>query len=409
MERVLNVFLKDQLAGHLEQDRSGALRFRYDESWLGSESAVPLSASLPLRSEYFGRNACRPFFAGLLPEEGNREIIAKSFGISDRNDFALLEKIGAECAGAVSLLPPAEPMEVRQFHYREIASEELALKFGALPAHPLLTGTDGVRLSLAGAQSKMMIAIRDGALCLPLDGAPSSHILKPKSLHFDGLVENEFFCMSLAARVGLPVAKVELGKAGSETFLQIERFDRKLLADGSWERIHQEDFCQALGIPPELKYQQEGGPNLKKCFALVRAVSSVPGPDVLRLFDAVVFNFLIGNNDAHGKNFSLLYDGRKARFAPLYDLICTQAYPALSNEMAMKIGNERTPARVNRRDWQKFFESAGLGQAAAERRLLDLIKRVQTETKAMASDSRAPEVVPAAILANCERLLALAW
>lgn len=409
MARVLNVFLKDQLVGQLEQDGSGAMRFCYDETWLGAISAFPLSASLPLRRERFGRKECRPYFAGLLPEEASRQVIAKFFGVSDRNDFALLEKIGAECAGAVSLLPLDESPEARQWHYREVSREELAAKFLSLPAHPLLTGTEGIRLSLAGAQNKVVIAIREGAFHLPLGGAPSSHILKPKSSRFDGLVENEFFCMTLAARVGLPVAAVELGSVGGDPFLQIERFDRKLLQDGNWERIHQEDFCQAMGVPPELKYQTEGGPNLKKCFALVRAVSAVPGPDVLRLFDAVVFNFLIGNNDAHGKNFSFLYDGSKARLAPLYDLVCTQAYPDLSNEMAMKIGNERTPARVGKLDWRKLFKDAGLGQAAAEKRLLDLTKRIHDATIAMAAECSVNGAVPAAIIANCDRLLTLGW
>lgn len=218
-----------------------------------------------------------------------------------------------------------------------------------------------MRLSLAGAQGKLVVAMHNEDFRLPLDGSPSSHILKPQSPHFDGLVENEFFCMRLAAEAGLDVAAVEIGTAGDTRFLQVERFDRKRVSSDLMARIHQEDFCQALGIPPELKYQQEGGPNLKRCFELVRAISAVKGPDVLKLFDAVVFNLLIGNGDAHGKNFSFLYDGTRAKLAPLYDLVCTQAYPNLSPEMAMKIGDERKPTRVFARNWRKFFTDAGLG------------------------------------------------
>jgi serine/threonine-protein kinase HipA len=354
-------------------------------------------------------NAAR-FFAGLLPEEDSRTLIAKSFGISDKNDFALLEKIGAECAGAVSLIPPGELPAAGHPRYREITLDELAGKFAALPFHPLLAGEDGIRLSLAGAQGKLAVAIREGRFSLPLDGSPSSHILKPKSPHFAGLVENEFFCMRLAAQVGIDVAAVEIGTAGDTPFLQVKRFDRKPLPDGRWERIHQEDFCQAMGIPPELKYQQEGGPNLKKCFALVRAISAVPGPDVLRLFDAVVFNFLIGNSDAHGKNFSFLYDGGNARLAPLYDLVCTRAYLHLAEDMAMKIGDERKPSRILPKNWRKFFNEAGVGQSVAEQRLLNLAKRVLQETQVMAEkDAADTRQVSSAIIKHCQHLLSQEW
>ena len=250
MARVLNVFLKQELVGKLEQDNSGALRFGYDEAWLNSTAPRLLSHSLPLRSERFRGRDCRPFFAGLLPEEDSRELIAKAFGVSDKNDFAILERIGAECAGAVSLLPLGELPVAGTPRYREITRGELAAKFAELPRRPLLTGEDGIRLSLAGAQGKLVVAIQDGKIHLSLDGSPSSHILKPKSPHFDGLVENEFFCMRLAARVGLDVATVEIGDAEGSRFLQVERFDRKQQAGGQLERVHQEDFCQALGVPP---------------------------------------------------------------------------------------------------------------------------------------------------------------
>jgi serine/threonine-protein kinase HipA len=410
MARTLNVYLKGELVGQLEQGHSGALRFGYDKAWLASALAAPLSHSLPLRSERFRWKECRPFFAGLLPEEESRTLIAKAFGVSDKNDFALLERIGAECAGAVSLLRPGELLLAAPPRYRKMTLEELADKFAELPRRPLLTGEEGIRLSLAGAQGKLVVAIQEGNFCLPLDGSPSSHILKPQSPHFDGLAENEFFCMRLAAEVGLDVAAAEIGSAGGVRFLQVERFDRKRLADGQLERIHQEDFCQALGIPPELKYQQEGGPNLKKCFELVRDASATPGPDVLKLFDAVVFNFLIGNGDAHGKNFSFLYEGGSLRLAPLYDLVCTQAYPNLSPEMAMKLGDERKPARVFPRNWRKFFKEAGFGQSAAEQRLLRMVRHVQQKAQEMAESGveGAREVAPA-VLANCHRLITADW
>lgn len=410
MARTLDVFLNQQRVGFLEQDDSGTLGFRYDETWLSSSVSRALSASLPLRPGHFSRNECRPFFAGLLPEEESRKLIAKGFGVSERNDFALLEKIGAECAGAVSLLPPGETPAGTAPRYREITLAELAEKFALLPLHPLLVGEDRIRLSLAGAQGKIAVAIYGGKFFLPLDGSPSSHILKPQSPHFAGLVENEFFCMKLAARAGLGVPSVEIGTAGGTSFLQVERFDRLPLGDCRWERVHQEDFCQAMGVPPELKYQQEGGPNLKKCFDLVRQVSAVPGPDVLRLFDAVAFNQLIGNSDAHGKNFSFLYGDGGAKLAPLYDLVCTQAYKNLAADLAMKVGDERRPSRIAARNWRKFFKEAGIGFAPAVRRLLDLTSRVQREAQAMrAEGAPGAESVCPIMEIRCQHLLSQNW
>lgn len=409
MPRILNVFLSDALVGQLEQDDSGALWFSYDPEWLSSDTAIPISHSLPLSDTRFKRNECRPFFAGLLPEADSRKLIAKSFGVSDRNDFAILENIGAECAGAVSIMPIGEfPLQAGS-KYREISSGELEALIATLPKKPLLVGEEGIRLSLAGAQGKIAVAIRNGNIALPLDGSPSTHILKPQSPHFEGLVENEFFCMRLASAVGLNVANVEIGTADSAQFLQVERYDRNLLPKGELARVHQEDFCQALGIPPELKYQQEGGPNLRKCFELVREVSSVPGVDVLRLFDAVVFNFLIGNNDAHGKNFSLLRESGGIRLAPLYDLVCTSAYPDIANSMAMKIGGEREPNRVTSKNWSKFFDDAGLGWTPARKRLLNLVVQVQKSSDALIEKHPDGKGVGTIVSANCRILLGLKW
>jgi serine/threonine-protein kinase HipA len=288
--RILNVFLGENLVGQLEQDASGSTRFEYSEAWLNLPQAVPLSVSLPLESGKFHRNKTRPFFAGLLPEEQIRRVVASAFGVSERNDFALLEKIGAECAGAVSLRPPGEHPLDENPAYRQIDESQLGERLQSLPQHPLLAGEKGIRLSLAGAQGKLALRVDAGRFLLPLEGSPSTHILKPENPRFPDLVENEFFCMRLAAAVGLETARVEIGSASSIRFLQVERYDRRSENGRRITRIHQEDFCQALGFAPELKYEAEGGPGLKKCFELVRSVCGIPGPDILRLLDAVVFN-----------------------------------------------------------------------------------------------------------------------
>ena len=304
------------------------------------------------------------------------------------------------------MLEGAPPTGSEPGSYDPLDEAALARLLAELPKRPLLAGEKGLRLSLAGAQNKMAVARTETGYSLPLNGAPSTHILKPPSPHFAGLIENECFCMKLAAAVGLNVAAVRIAQAQDSPFLEIERYDRRHLSDGSVERLHQEDFCQALGVVPELKYQAEGGPGLKSCFELVRSVSSVPAVDLLRLFDAVVFNYLIGNRDAHGKNFSLIYDGREIRLAPLYDLVCTQANPELSQTMAMKLGGERDPASVMPRNWRKFADEAGLGQPVALRRIQALAQRVLDAVKTLAPDFGAVNQPPPVVRRNCVRALA---
>jgi serine/threonine-protein kinase HipA len=406
MARFLHVWLSGNCVGELQQDDDGQLRFRYLEEWLSHVEAAPLSVSLPLQKEAFPQKQARPFFAGLLPEETNRDLIAKMFGVSKNNDFALLDRIGGECAGAVSLLPVgATPAVSKPPSYHFFDEEALSKMFSELPKRPLMVGETGLRLSLAGAQSKIAVARLGDAYALPIDNAPSTHILKPSSPHFAGLVENEYFCMKLAAAVGLTVAEVRVGQAGSTSYLEGDRYDRRLHPDGGVDRLHQEDFCQALGIAPEFKYQVEGGPGFKRCFELVRAVSSAPALDLLLLFDAAVFNFLIGNGDAHGKNFSLLYGGSGVRLAPLYDLVCTQAYPELSRAMAMKIGGEREPERIRASNWSKFAEEAGLGVAAALRRLRAFAERTLQAVDQVAASFGKGTNAPEFACTNCERIL----
>ncbi|MCF7675592.1 MAG: type II toxin-antitoxin system HipA family toxin [Akkermansiaceae bacterium] len=409
MARQLDVFLGSAKIGVLEQDDHGALWFGYDPKWLDSGGAVPLSASLPLREERYRSKECRPFFAGLLPEETSRKLVARRFGVSERNDFALLEQIGAECAGAVSLQQTGEMPRAGMASYRRIELGELEEKLRGLPKAPLLAGEEGIRLSLAGAQGKAAVAMRNGAYLLPLDGSPSTHILKPDGERFPGLVENEFFCMRLAAALGLDVAPVDIATAGSIRFLQVARYDRR--ADGSegWTRIHQEDFCQALGIPPEIKYQNEGGPGFKECFKLIRGNSTTPVFDVLKLFDAMVFNFLIGNNDAHGKNFSFLYDGGETRLAPLYDLVSTELYPELSLRMAMKVGKEKEAARVLSKQWLAFFEDAELGPTMAIQRMRTLATNARKKSPALIKMAPMASGVASIVERHAAAMLALGW
>jgi serine/threonine-protein kinase HipA len=402
--RTLDVYLHNELVGHLIQDDGGQMAFDYAESWLQKPGATSLSQSLPLRNERFKRNECRGFFAGILPEESKREIIARNLGISARNDYAMLEQIGGECAGAVTFVPAGENLPERNYGYRPLSSQELAGILKELPKRPLLAGEDGIRLSLAGAQDKVAVRIEGNEISLPLGGAPSTHILKPA-------VEREAFCMRLAAAAGLPAAKVEARIVEDIEYLLVERYDRvhqkNVEGATTLDRLHQEDFCQAQGIVSETKYQKEGGPSLKQCFALLRDVSSAPVIDLSRLLDAVIYNYLVGNNDAHGKNFSLLYHGvgtanQEIRLAPLYDIVNTTSYPELSKDMAMKIGREYSSEKVRPKDFEQLAEEAALAKPIVKNRVPELAETVIANFDKAGIEHPVAQALAAVIRKRCE-------
>lgn len=407
MKRILDVYLLGETVGTLEQDEHGSMRFTYSPEWLVQTGAIPLSHSLPLREEGFGRNESRGFFAGILPEQHQREVIAKNLGVSAGNDFALLDRIGGECAGAVTFLRRGqEPLEQKE-EYRTLSAGELAEILRALPRRPLMAGDEGVRLSLAGAQEKLAIHRSPEGISIPLGGAPSTHILKPAIERFEGLVHNEAFCMRLARVIGLTVAPVEVGNIEGIDYLLVERYDRHWNSDGEsmgqkLKRIHQEDFCQALGIVPERKYQNEGGPSLKESFALLRECSSSPVLDLNALLDAVIFNALIGNHDAHGKNFSLIYSGGKTRMAPLYDLLCTTFYPELSTKMAMKVGGEYDSRKLTGANWERMAEESGLNKLMVKRRVLEMAEQIRQKLPDATIAHPTAEGVSKIIQKSCE-------
>ncbi|AAB91768.1 conserved hypothetical HipA-like protein; symbiotic plasmid stability locus (plasmid) [Sinorhizobium fredii NGR234] len=375
--RVLNVWWDGRIVGQFTQDRHGDIGFAYSEAWLDDENTLPLSASLPKRAEPFSRRECRPFFGGLLPEESQRLVTAQALGVSPANDFALLDRLGGDVAGALQLLPEdQEPIEAGPLPDQQptpLDEAGIVRILDALPTRPLLAGQEGLRLSLAGAQSKVPLVLIDGELALPVSGQATTHILKPPIARFPGTTENEAFVMRLAAAIGLDVAPVEPRSANGRPFLVVERYDRYRDADGVVHRIHQEDFCQALGVPPETKYASEGGPTFKDCFELLRRVSARPATDVLKLLDAAIFNLVVGNADAHGKNFSILYDDQGPKMAPLYDLLSTVAYPDLSPKMAMRIGKRVTLAEMDADGWQTFAKEAGVGLPLVRRRITNLV------------------------------------
>jgi serine/threonine-protein kinase HipA len=354
----------------------GRLNFCYASGWLSRPYAAALSASLPLQAEPFDDRHTRPFFAGLLPEGQMRRLIAQQLQVSGQNDFALLDHIGGECAGAVTFLEPGQALPVPTCNddVQWLSEQELVAILDELPHHPMLAGKDGLRLSLAGAQDKLPVVFDGARIGLPFNGTPSSHILKPAIHAVEDSVINEGFCMALAESMQLKPAKSKVHHVLDRSFLLVERYDRLVDAQGQRQRLHQEDFCQALGVVPEMKYQNEGGPDLAQCFELVRRATRPNAPHILRLLDYLIFNALIGNHDAHAKNFSLLYSGNAPVLAPLYDTLSTAVYPTLTPKMAMKIGSKYQFSEVQARHWEEFAESVGFTKAQAKRRILELAK-----------------------------------
>ena len=376
MKRMM-VYLNGERVGTLDEDDNGLLEFRYSAEWTGRPDAMLLSRSLPLQGEPFRGKHARPFFAGILPDEGPRQQIAAILGISERNDFALLERIGGECAGAVSLLPEdAPPPSLGEMRVRELSEKELEDIVAELPRRPLMAGREGLRLSLAGSQPKLPVLIRDGVVALPLGNTPSTHIIKPEPERFPGLAATEVFCMTLAKAVGLNVPPVAIRSVGNKPCIVVQRYDRTTDAAGAIARVHQEDFCQAMGFPPERKYQQEGGPLLRDCIGMLREWSTVAALDIRDFLDGLILNVLIGNADAHGKNYSILYHKTDRRLAPLYDLVCTLAWPELSKTPAMKIGKSESIETITRAHWQNMAHESRVGWPMLRERILDLCGKV---------------------------------
>lgn len=384
MSNRLAVWWEGRVTGTLYIGPDGDTQFVYDADWLADASAPALSISLPKQEQPFGRRACQAFFGGILPEESQRIAIARALGVSADNEFRLLEHLGGEVAGALTLLPEGEtPEPPSTAAPRPLDDNELVQLLDRLPMRPMLAGEGGLRLSLAGAQSKLPVLVIDGQIALPAPGQPTSHILKPPIARFAGTTENEYFCMSLARAIGLDVAEVEMRSVADGSFLLISRYDRAVSPSGQLVRLHQEDFAQALGVPSHRKYASEGGPTFPDCFALLRRAATRPPRDILRLLDAAIFNLIIGNADAHAKNFSLLHEDGAVTLAPLYDLLSTVMYPELSPKLAMKIGGKSMLEEIEARHWERFAADAQLGAPFVRNRVRLLGEAV---TAAIAGD-----------------------
>lgn len=368
MSRILDVHLQENLVGCLEQTDSGELTFTYDADYR-STASYGISLSLPLKEEPFKGYHVKAFFSGLLPEESVRERLAGYLGLSEGNPFALLEAVGGDCAGALALYPHGGTPSKASDDVDVLDNARLKEILDLIKRRPMLAGDDGYRLSLAGAQDKLAVGFSDGQVQLIKGGAPTTHILKPIIERVKDSAHNELFCMKLAKMMGIDVPEASLHFVDDTPYYLVERYDRHMDKDGIVTRIHQEDFCQALGIAPEIKYEREGGPNIAACQDVIAKHAARPAADQIKLLNIILFNYLLGNADAHGKNFSLLYKGKKPELAPAYDLLCTAIYPDLSEKMAMKVGGKYKPKDVYLRHFHRQIADTKTAQSAMNRQI----------------------------------------
>ncbi|MBK7669927.1 MAG: type II toxin-antitoxin system HipA family toxin [bacterium] len=386
----LNVTWDGALVGRLEPGPGRDMTFRYASAWLSSPRARAISLSLPLGEEPFVGAVPGAWFANLLPEGDVRAHVARKLGVSERNEFALLGGVGGDCAGALRLLPDAAPAD-EEAGLTPLAWAELEAKIAATPRPSLLAlvfGDRELRLSLAGAQDKLPVHLAGDVLSLPTGASASTHLLKIAGSEFPDLVQNELFCLTLAREVGLDVPPARMA-ATKTPILVASRYDRRVTAAGVVQRVHQEDFCQALGLPSESKYENEGGPSLSQLFGVIARGSHSPLPDKRDLLGWVLFNTIIGNADAHAKNLSLLYDvdeESRPRLAPFYDLVCTAVYGQLSDKHAQKIGGEYRWRHTSRRHWERLAADIDVNSNFLCATGLELCERVEARAADLARE-----------------------
>jgi serine/threonine-protein kinase HipA len=384
----LPVFYENRRVGTIETHPDGP-SFVYEPVWLRTKGAFPLSILMPLSPRRAPPHVFAPWAANLLPEAAQLRAVGRKLGTAPEDTIAILAEIGRDTAGALSIGKPGSTGPGGWVPVPDDAALERIIN--ELPAKPFLVGEDGVSMSLAGVQDKLGVAVNAlGKICIPHDGAPSTHILKPDTERLFGGVQNEALCMTLARACGLSAARVTTGKAGKRAYLLVTRYDR-IEQNGRWRRLHQEDFCQALGKPPAAKYEsnQTGikGPTLADMFALTR--NAMRAPDILSLLDYVIFNVLVCNTDAHAKNYSLMISGRGFSLAPLYDVMCAAAWDNVTRNLAQKIAGKNRGEHLQRRHWQQFAADSGLNATRLIRRVDELGKSILRQIDIAATEVNA--------------------
>lgn len=370
-------------------DDGRSMGFEYDAEWQATGQAI--SSSLPVAQRVWTPEdaVAHCWFGNLLPEEQARDALIKRLGVPD-DDFSLLEAIGGDCAGALVILPPGRQPQ-HDGAYQPLALDKLS-RWAAFRERYALMDSDNdearPRLSLAGAQDKLPVHWRDGTLYLPTGSAASTHILKFAVEGRDQVILNELYLNTLARHVGLACPATTMHFAGRHPYLMVERYDRVGHGTASVTRIHQEDLCQALGLPRSRKYQAFNGPRFGQCVQAVREACRPAATSIQQLLTWQIFNVLVGNSDGHAKNVSLLQDERgRWQIAPAYDLVGTivLGYHA---DLAFSIGSQFNSKQLLPRDWQHFSQGCRFSYPYVRRQILEIASRLEetSDSEALRND-----------------------
>jgi serine/threonine-protein kinase HipA len=366
-----------------------------DEGRLGYGGGAPiLSCSLPSIPGPNAPSVSRSFLEGLLPEGRALETAAARLrGVeldlagapaTPSDVMALLAEYGRECAGAVVLTPSGEGSPTAGHPSSPLSEQELADLIRNLPTRPL--GADParrIRMSLGGAQDKLLLTRVNGRWCAPVDGYPSTHIIKPTTV-WPHSAENEALVLALSRECGLSNNEAWTERIGDTTALVVERYDRTVKSDGTIHRLHQEDMCQAVGLRPKDKYLI-GRPS-ERMARVLREFADSPQQEIVNIYKQVAFRAVVGDEDGHGKNYSLLLHDGVVKAAPLYDSFCTLEYPELSGTMGAKIGAHQTLAKVDRAALLDEAKAMGLLPREAEQAVDELSAHVRSGIESLPAE-----------------------
>ncbi|MDR1296386.1 MAG: HipA domain-containing protein [Deltaproteobacteria bacterium] len=351
--KYLHVVWNKKLVGTLQQEvNTDSIMFKYDEDWLSNQLPA-ISLSLPLQQNCHDSNSTKNFFGNLTPEGESLSDFSTFRRLSKGDLFSFLKHYGHETAGALSVFDPSNPPRADEITYKDVT--QAVLENMSKPKHKqinLILATNA-KMSLAGAQNKLPVCLKDDKILIPdeFSSAATTHIIKPPSTRFPNMTLNEAFCLDLARQVGLPVPDSRILFLEKYPVFVVARYDRFLDENKIWQRSHQEDFCQALNINKILKYQESGGPGFLKCTDLLLNKVHILKNEHGNFIKSVLYNFFIGNCDAHAKNYSLLYSINQINeynfsatisLSPFYDLVSTLFYKELSKDMAMFFGRSKT-------------------------------------------------------------------